>query len=122
MTLRRRLARGIAPVVALVLVVSACGGDEPSGSVETASPSPAPAATPAPAQTDGGVATPGAPDVSAPSAPDTGSDGAVDTATGTPVGSVPEALQFDATLLGGSPFDPETLAGRPVAMWFWAPG
>ena len=33
----------------------------------------------------------------------------------------PEVLQFAAPLLGGGMLDFTTYAGRPVALWFWAP-
>lgn len=32
-----------------------------------------------------------------------------------------EALQFTATTLEGSPFAGQSLAGKPAALWFWAP-
>ncbi|MEQ4719567.1 redoxin domain-containing protein [Nonomuraea sp. B19D2] len=35
--------------------------------------------------------------------------------------SVPEALRFTATTLGGQQFDGASLAGKPVVFWFWAP-
>ncbi|MEU4575608.1 redoxin domain-containing protein [Nonomuraea sp. NPDC023979] len=35
--------------------------------------------------------------------------------------SAPAALRFDARTLDGEPFEGESLAGRPVAFWFWAP-
>lgn len=34
---------------------------------------------------------------------------------------VPQILRFQAPLLGGGTFDGATLAGRDVALWFWAP-
>lgn len=36
-------------------------------------------------------------------------------------GAVPEELKFRATTLDGDRFDGSTLAGKPVALWFWAP-
>ena len=42
------------------------------------------------------------------------------TVTQLPAG-VPGALQFDAPLLGGGRFDARQQAGRPLALWFWAP-
>lgn len=43
-------------------------------------------------------------------------------ASGTGVSdSVPAALDFSAPLVGGGSFDGATMAGRPVAFWFWAP-
>ncbi|MSY71447.1 MAG: hypothetical protein F2692_05550 [Actinobacteria bacterium] len=35
--------------------------------------------------------------------------------------SVPKVLQFTAPLVGGGELRAATLAGRPVALWFWAP-
>ncbi|MEU6082557.1 redoxin family protein [Streptomyces sp. NPDC047108] len=34
---------------------------------------------------------------------------------------VPATLRFRGTTLDGEPFDGATLAGKPVALWFWAP-
>jgi hypothetical protein len=34
---------------------------------------------------------------------------------------VAEVLDFEAPLLGGGTLDGESLAGRDVAFWFWAP-
>lgn len=34
---------------------------------------------------------------------------------------VPEELMFTATTLDGATFDGASLAGRPAALWFWAP-
>ncbi|WP_170223459.1 redoxin domain-containing protein [Nonomuraea turkmeniaca] len=42
-------------------------------------------------------------------------------ATASSRGSVPEALRFTATTLGGQKFDGASLAGKPVVFWFWAP-
>jgi thiol-disulfide isomerase/thioredoxin len=41
-----------------------------------------------------------------------------DRAPGTPTGS---PLEFTATTVDGKPFDGRSLAGRPAALWFWAP-
>ena len=49
---------------------------------------------------------------------------ATSTAATTPsdaVPAVPEVLDFEAPLVGGGTFRGETLAGRDVAFWFWAP-
>jgi hypothetical protein len=35
--------------------------------------------------------------------------------------AVPAALQFDAPLVGAGRFDARQQAGRPLALWFWAP-
>ena len=34
---------------------------------------------------------------------------------------VPEILDFEAPLLGGDSLRGASLAGRPLAIWFWAP-
>lgn len=34
---------------------------------------------------------------------------------------IPQVLNFEAPLLGGGSLRGETLAGRDVAFWFWAP-
>ena len=35
--------------------------------------------------------------------------------------ATPSALQFNVPLVGGGQLDGSTLAGRPIAFWFWAP-
>ncbi len=35
--------------------------------------------------------------------------------------AVPAPLEFTAPLLGGGELDARTYAGRPLALWFWAP-
>lgn len=50
--------------------------------------------------------------------PDQGTAATTQTAVDT---AVPEALRFTAPLVGGGEFDGSTVAGRPVAFWFWAP-
>ena len=35
--------------------------------------------------------------------------------------AVAEVLRFSAPIVGGGELDGSTLAGRPVAFWFWAP-
>ncbi len=35
--------------------------------------------------------------------------------------AVPAALEFSAPLVGGGDFDARSYAGRPLALWFWAP-
>jgi thiol-disulfide isomerase/thioredoxin len=42
-------------------------------------------------------------------------------ASGTQSAVVPEQLGFTATTLDGKRFDGSKLAGKPVALWFWAP-
>jgi hypothetical protein len=34
---------------------------------------------------------------------------------------VPEALQFEAQVLGGGTLDGASLSGQAVLLWFWAP-
>ncbi len=34
---------------------------------------------------------------------------------------VPDALDFEATTVGGDAFEGASVAGRPVVLWFWAP-
>jgi hypothetical protein len=45
---------------------------------------------------------------------------AQDTTLGTGA-AVPAAFDVQATLVGGGDFDLAAHAGRPVALWFWAP-
>jgi hypothetical protein len=47
----------------------------------------------------------------------TASSGAHDSAAAT----APEVLAFTAPVVGGGELDGTSLAGRPVAFWFWAP-
>ncbi len=41
--------------------------------------------------------------------------------TSTPEASVPEILDFEATLLSGGTLEGSSLAGQDLALWFWAP-
>lgn len=36
-------------------------------------------------------------------------------------GEVPEALAFEASMVGGGDFDAGDYDGRDVMLWFWAP-
>ena len=36
--------------------------------------------------------------------------------------SVPDSLRFTATGVGGGSIDMAQYAGRPLVLWFWAPG
>jgi hypothetical protein len=38
-----------------------------------------------------------------------------------PADGPPEALQFEAPILGGGTLDGASLSGRAVLLWFWAP-
>jgi hypothetical protein len=115
MPLRRTSTRGLLPLLVTVLVASGCGGGSSDGE---GAPSAPVTTSPFTAPTETGSPAPG-PDGETGVSP--GATDPVDPAVSPPV-AVPDALRFDATLLGGAPFDPETLAGRPVALWFWAPG
>jgi len=35
--------------------------------------------------------------------------------------AIPDALRFAAPLVGGGQFEGASVAGKPVAFWFWAP-
>lgn len=81
-------------LVAVAVVAAACGG---SPVVAEGDPAPAPSDTdPAPAPSDDATVAP-------------------------PEPVVAEVLRFEAPLLGGGTLRGETLAGRDVAFWFWAP-
>ena len=52
----------------------------------------------------------------------TGSASSAPAVTGSSVDAgAPKLLQFAAPLVGGGEFDGTSVAGRPVAFWFWAP-
>jgi hypothetical protein len=40
---------------------------------------------------------------------------------GTAAATAPEVLRFTTPIVGGGELDGSSLAGRPVAFWFWAP-
>ena len=88
---RRGTTVALAAVLAFAL--AACGGDQ----------------TP----TDGG----GTPTEGTGSAPTPRATGSGPSAS--PI--VADVLDFEAPLLSGGTLDGETLAGRDVAFWFWAP-
>jgi thiol-disulfide isomerase/thioredoxin len=93
----RRLAVMVVAAFGLVAVGCGGGGTQPTGA-DAEKPSPAASArrgTPTPADT--------------PSAPEPRK------------AQVPEHLRFTATTLDGASFHGASLAGKPVAMWFWAP-
>lgn len=60
----------------------------------------------------------GDPDAGGAAEPGTGAEPPSSAEPGT--GAVPEALDFRAPTVGGGELDATTLAGRPVAFWFWA--
>lgn len=41
---------------------------------------------------------------------------------GEPTVAIPESLRFTARGVGGGTIDMAQYAGRPVVLWFWAPG
>ncbi|CAB4836358.1 unannotated protein [freshwater metagenome] len=87
-------------VVSAIALAAGCGSDR-----TTASPAPA-----APGET------------SVPSASAVPGETSVPSASAVPgETSVPKVLQFTAPLVGGGELRAATLAGRPVALWFWAP-
>ena len=43
------------------------------------------------------------------------------TVTDSTTDTTPEVLRFSAPLVGGGTFDGASVAGTPVAFWFWAP-
>ena len=85
-------ARLLAIASLVALTATACGADGGTPEAGTATPSRA---------------------SEAPSAAESPSGGSA------PV--VAEVLDFEAPLLGGGILDGESLAGRDVAFWFWAP-
>ena len=86
------LARTLAIVSLVALVAAACGTDAGPAETGTTAPSPASEAPPASERPSDGTA---------------------------PV--VAEVLDFEAPLLDGGTLRGESLAGRDVAFWFWAP-
>ncbi|MED7924246.1 redoxin domain-containing protein [Nonomuraea sp. LP-02] len=89
------LRSAAAAMMTLTLLTTACG--------TTARDEPEPAAT----DTSVPAATP--------PAPPTGSNEETGKAT------APAALRFTAQTLDGKTFQGESLAGKPIAFWFWAP-
>jgi peroxiredoxin len=83
----------VSVLLAVGLLAAGCGGEAPAGD-----PAPVPASD-APAST--GASAPRAPADSSPAA-------------------IPETLAFTARTIDGDEFDGATLAGEPVAFWFWA--
>lgn len=66
----------------------------------------------------GGAASEGRPaGVATPSA----ASGTVGATAPDPAGAVPAVLRFSAPTVSGGTFDGAALAGRPAALWFWAP-
>ncbi|MEM8620876.1 MAG: redoxin domain-containing protein [Actinomycetota bacterium] len=95
MTPTPRRVRVAAALGGLALVVAACSsGDDESSS------------TPA----------------TEPVAADTAAEPATDDAAASADGAAPQALQFDASLIGGGDIDlAGNFDGKPTLLWFWAP-
>ncbi|WP_433543741.1 redoxin domain-containing protein (plasmid) [Streptomyces sp. CA-294286] len=91
-------ARTVLPaaLAAALITLTACGADSGAGDA-AAGTSPSNASSPAQP-----TASPGTGDTTAEPA-------------------VPQALRFTATTVDGTPFNAETLAGKPTVLWFWAP-
>jgi len=93
-----------AAAIVLLLGVSACGGEPPTQTAPTSEATTEPtteAASPEP--TEATTATP-AEEEPAPEKVE-----------------VPAALKFTGTTLDGKAYDGAQLAGKPTALWFWAP-
>ena len=93
-----RLGRALGVAAVLALGVTSCGASPKSSSPATSGGAPTAATT----ATAGSAAATNA------------------EATAT-ANSVPAVLQFTAPLVGGGQFEGASVAGRPVAFWFWAP-
>ncbi|HEX4817165.1 MAG TPA: redoxin domain-containing protein [Nonomuraea sp.] len=90
--------RASAALAAAALLAAACAGPEQETGPQSAAQTASPATSSAPA---------------APSEP---------SGSGRPGGAaVPEALTFAARTLDGRSFRGDSLAGKPVVFWFWAP-
>lgn len=117
---RRRVVAGVFGTVVLLLL-AACGGpgsapgddpgtDEPAASAEAAAePAEAPASE-APAEPS--VESPAREEEPATAEPQ--DDEA-------PPAAIPALLDFTAPAVGGGTVDGADHAGKPVALWFWAP-
>lgn len=92
-------------VAASALLLVACGAEpaQTAGSVPAVSP------VPAPTSTGTGTTQAPVPTVTA------------SQSTPSAAQSVPAALKFTAKTLDGQAFTGESLAGKPVVFWFWAP-
>jgi uncharacterized membrane protein len=96
------------------LTLAACGANDDTSRDADAAASPAPsasAAEPAAAPTNPAPADSTATQPSAEPA-----------AEATPPAATPDSLDFAASYVGGAPYDASVFAGKPVALWFWAPG
>jgi len=122
MSSRRRLPNLVTAVTAtlsLALVASACGSDSPATTASDGATTAGPAATQPSGPANTQVAIPDATPDATPDAGGTATtmvDGGSDE-----IAAAPEALRFQAPLLGGGTFDGATYGERPVVFWFWAP-
>lgn len=103
-------------MIAALVLLSACG----SGGQTTTEPS---NAAPAESSTNGSAGSEGTDDAPSAAGEDSGtSDDATTPAAGASLGETrDEILRLARTQLDGVDFDPETVAGRDVLLWFWAP-
>ena len=95
-----RLVRALAVPAVLALTLAGCATTTPDGAPPPTSPD---SSTAAPATGAG-----------------TG-DEDQGTASPSPQAPVPGPLDASVTTLSGAAFDPATIEGRPVVLWFWAP-
>jgi len=122
MSSRRRLPNLVTAVTAtlsLALVAGACGSDSPATTASDAGSDAATTGSPTSTQPSGPATTQGATPDATPDAGGTATtmvDGGSDE-----IAAAPEALRFQAHLLGGGTFDGATYGERPVVFWFWAP-
>ncbi|MEO1057611.1 MAG: redoxin domain-containing protein [Actinomycetota bacterium] len=94
-TSRSRTSRLAAALGGLALVIAACSSD--SGDDAATATDAAPAEAPVADATD-------------------------EAASPAPTGAAPEALRFDASLIGGGDIDlAADFDGKPTLLWFWAP-
>jgi hypothetical protein len=98
----------LASVIGAVALLAACGSVDP-GAAGSAPPSAA-----APAATTAAPATTAANPVGSASI-------ATSTAPRPAPAGITAVLAFTAPVLGGGSLDGASLAGKPVAFWFWAP-
>ena len=104
-----------AVLAGLMLFASACGGGSGAANADTSgAPADAAADATAPASDQAGTTQPNSA-----------------TTSGTPAGSVPDSqrvaetrshiVRLATTQLDGQEFDPASVAGEDVLLWFWAP-
>ncbi len=120
---RVRLGRAIGVAAVLALGVTSCGASPKSSSPATSG-----GATTAATTATAGTATAGTATAATATAASTaattataGSAAATNANATAAANIVPAVLQFTAPLVGGGQFEGASVAGRPVAFWFWAP-